>query len=128
MVAVLTLNICRNLWSSVISFREWNMSLVSIFWVIWRKRCRLAEHLILVVRLKHELHVSFKGQSGFSRQLQVLMLVGLGSRSSFFFLIMFLTYSFDIRHASITWLNVIAVKEFIEFMMAREMFINQSYK
>lgn len=81
-----------------------------------------------MVRLKHELHVSFKGQSGFSRQLQVLMLVGLGSRSSFFFLIMFLTYSFDIRHASITWLNVIAVKEFIEFMMAREMFINQSYK
>ena len=37
MVVFLTLNICRKLRISVINSSQWNISLVSIFWVIWRK-------------------------------------------------------------------------------------------
>ena len=37
MVVFLTVNICRKLRISVISSSQWNISLVSIFWVIWRK-------------------------------------------------------------------------------------------
>ena len=37
MVVFLTLNICRKLRILEISSSQWNMSLVSIFWVIWRK-------------------------------------------------------------------------------------------
>ena len=36
-VVFLTLNICRKFRISVISSSQWNMSLVSTFWVIWRK-------------------------------------------------------------------------------------------
>ena len=43
MVVFLTRNICRKLRISVISPSQWNMSLVSIIWVIWRKEMSTCE-------------------------------------------------------------------------------------
>ena len=43
MVVFLTRNICRKLRISVISPSQWNMSLVSIIWVIWRREMSTCE-------------------------------------------------------------------------------------
>ena len=43
MVIFLTLNICRKLSISLISSKQWNMPLVSTFWVIWRKVMHIRE-------------------------------------------------------------------------------------
>ena len=59
-VAFLTLDICRNLRISVISSSQWNMSLVSIFWVIWRKVMPIREVPdFWGLHKKYELCVSF---------------------------------------------------------------------
>ena len=43
MVVFLTLDICRKLTISVITSSQWIMSLVSIFWVTWRKVMQTCE-------------------------------------------------------------------------------------
>ena len=43
--AFLRLNTCRKLWISVITSSQWNMYLVSIFWVIWGKLIETREAL-----------------------------------------------------------------------------------
>ena len=43
--AFLRLNTCRKLWISVITSGQWNMYLVSIFWVIWGKLIETREAL-----------------------------------------------------------------------------------